>query len=160
MRTTKTRASMQNYLKKLDAIGLRKITIFVPNDCADEIMDMADAKRTAYLHDIANFAQDGDPRISALASSNLTAQVGASLIAGLRANMKSGSQIIEFDKKVLTMQEAWSNMIQAQQSASSAQMRDEEADRLRYAAKAAACAATYRRAKDGLLRFVQAVIAD
>lgn len=151
----KTPDKMVKYLKKLEGLGLRQVRVIVPAEDEHRIAEAAEALRLDYLHKVARTADYDDTRLKELAESRLSTAVNANQIAEWR-NALPSSQHILFDKKVLTMQQEWGNMVSAVQSKHSATMRGDDQDARRYAAIAAVFAMAYRAAKDDLTHYVAA----
>ena len=149
MTMSKTPAKMQTYLNKLDSMGLAQVRLLIPKEAEADMQNIAEGVRFAYLQKIVRTADDADPRLAALAQSNLAVAVKQDALAKLRSGL-TASQHILFDKKVLTMQEHWSSMVMASARAS---MRDDP-EALRHRAEAALAAIAYKSAKDDLTRFV------
>ena len=149
MTMSKTPAKMQTYLSKLDAMGLSQVRLLIPQEAEADMQQMAEATRYKYLQGIVRNADDADPRLAALAQSNLAVAVKQDTVASWRKAL-TASQHILFDKKVLTMQEHWSNMVMASARAS---MRDDP-EATRHRAEAALAAIAYKSAKDDLMRYV------
>lgn len=150
----KTPAKMVKYLKKIDDLGLKKVRVIVPASDEAQIVEKAEELRLAYLRKIARSAADDDPRLGHLADSRLASAVKPEVIARWRRDLPESHHIL-FDKKVLTMQHEWANMVIAVQSKNAALMRGDDADATRYAAAAAVGAMSYRAAKDDVLAYVR-----
>lgn len=149
MTMSKTPAKMQTYLNKLDAMGLSQVRLLIPKEAESEMQKVAEATRMRYLQNIVRTADDTDPRLTALAASNLAVAVKPHKLAEWRNDL-TPSQHILFDKKVLTMQEHWSSMVMATARASMKQ----DAEATRYKAEAAIAAIAYKSAKDDLISYV------
>jgi hypothetical protein len=149
----KTSEKMLRYLNKLDVLGLRQVRVTVPIENEAQIIHAADAMRIAYLHKIARNANDDDPRLEELANSRLATSLHPTQIKKWRAAMQE-SQHILFDKKVLTMQEAWSNMAVDIQAKNAADMRGDTIAARRHGAYAALAAMSYRAAKADFLAYI------
>jgi hypothetical protein len=149
MTMSKTPAKMQTYLSKLGAMGLSQVRLLIPQEAEADMQQMAEATRYKYLQGIVRTADDADPRLAALAQSNLAVAVKPYKITEWRENL-TPSQHILFDKKVLTMQEHWSSMVMATARASMKQ----DAEATRHKAEAALSAIAYKSAKDALIAYV------
>lgn len=150
---SKTPVKMQNYLNKLDALGLSQVRLLVPKEAEPELQEVAESLRLKYMQTLVKTAKTDDPRLLALSQGNLAAAVKSDVIAMWRRDLTE-SQHLLFDKKVLTMQEVWSTMVLAMQSHHAAVMRDDAAAALRHRAEAAVAATMYKSAKDDLMRYL------
>lgn len=158
MKPKKTPQKMQTYLSKLDALGMSQVRVLVPKGSESVMLSMAEEIRMKYLKEIVKKADDNDPRLEELAKSNLATRVKPEQIIEWR-NSLTESQHILFDRKVLTMQDYWSNMIMAVQAKNSALMRGDGVEARRQSAEAVLAAFAYRAARDDLARYVNAAVA-
>jgi hypothetical protein len=149
----KTSEKMLRYLAKLDVLGLRQVRVTVPAEAEAQIIQVADGLRAAYLQKIARNAHDDDPRLEELAKSRLATAIHPSKIKTWRASMQE-SQHLLFDKKVLTMQDAWAKMSLDAQDKNAAEMRGDVVAARRHGAHAALSAMAYRAAKADFLAYV------
>lgn len=149
MTMSKTPEKMRTYLNKLDAMGLSQVRLLIPKEAEADMQQVASATRLRYLQNIVRTADDTDPRLFALATSNLAVAVKPHKLTEWRNDL-TPSQHILFDKKVLTMQEYWSSMVMATARASMKQ----DAEAMRHRADAAVAAIAYKSAKDDLISYV------
>lgn len=149
----RTPDKMVKYLKKIDDLGLKQVRVIVPAEAESKVAAYADSLRTDYLSKIATTADPSDKRLKTLATGRLSVGIKPSKIAEWRQELDS-SHHIHFDRKVLTMQQAWSNMVIAVQSKHAAIMRDDETEATRHSALASVAAMTFRAAKDDLTQYV------
>ena len=151
----RTPDKMVKYLKKIDDLGLKQVRVIVPAESEHKVAAYADSLRQEYLRNIAVTADPSDKRLKELASGRLATGIKPVQIMAWRQDLDK-SQHILFDRKVLTMQQAWSNMVLAVQSKHAAMMRDDEAETTRHSALAAVAALAFRSAKDDLTQYVAA----
>ena len=149
----RTPDKMVKYLKKIDDLGLKQVRVIVPSESEHEVAAYADSLRQKYLTKIATTADPSDKRLKELASGRLATGIKPEQIVTWRQELDK-SQHILFDRKCLTMQQAWSNMVLAVQSKHAAMMRDDEAETTRHSALAAVAALAFRSAKDDLTQYV------
>jgi hypothetical protein len=153
----KTPIKMQNYLNKLDALGLSQVRLLVPKEAEPQLQEIAEGIRLKYMQTLVKTAKGDDPRLLALSQGNLASAIKSDVIAMWRRDL-TASQHLLFDKKVLTMQEVWSTMVLAMQSHHAAIMRDDQAAALRHRAEAAVAASMYKSAKDDLTRYTTTAV--
>lgn len=149
----KTPEKMVKYLKKIGDLGLKQVRVIVPAEAEHKVSAYADSLRQDYLAKIASTASSSDPRLKELATGRLATGIKPEHIAEWRQSIDK-SQHILFDRKVLTMQQAWSNMVVAVQSKHAAIMRDDEEEATRSGAMATVAAMSFRAAKEDLTQYV------
>lgn len=148
----KTPSKMQDYLDKMETIGLKSVRVMIPADMVDSAVMDLDGMRVKYLSDLVKSARDDDPRLLALSKGNLAKQMSTYEAAYLGDGLQE-KDAWEFDRRMKAMHEAWEEFTTAMQAKARSQMRGTPADIVRASAAAVVQAMDYKAARDDLVRF-------
>jgi len=150
----KTPEKMTTYLTRMNSLGLRTISLIVPERDVKTLQEAALEARLAYLSEIVESAPDDDERLDELAKGNLARAVSPKNVAHLRDRLDPSHHAV-FTKHLWTMQQAWSNLVVADNEKNTATATGAHDVARRMGAAAAVAAARYKQKRDKLLDFVE-----